>query len=184
MAPMQTASHQRFPSSSRQRTVVSAILLACAVAVIAVAVSQWLFGVGLDPRDDTIRRAAGIGFTDEARDTLFSILPVVLPALAAFVAPDTRPGRVTVRLTRLVYVAYLVIGVLLALSAARYGFDDARQLAEEGQVFIDTRAAVERLLLDAVWLTLAGIGLVFARWNGTRAQHTTGEPVKLSPPQA
>ncbi|HEX2142968.1 MAG TPA: hypothetical protein VHG10_00520 [Glycomyces sp.] len=171
--------------ASRRRSVVAAILLALAVVVIAVAVSQWLFGVGLDPRDDTLRRAAGIGFTDEARSTLFSVLPVALPALAAFLAPDTRPGRVIGRLTRLVYVAYLVIGVLLAMSAARYGFDEPRQLVEEGQVFIDTRAAVERLLLDAVWLTLAGIGLVFARWNGPhKQQHTTEEPVKLSPPQA
>jgi hypothetical protein len=91
---------------------------------------------------------------------------------------------VTVRLARLVYAAYLVIGVLLALSAARYGFDDARQLAEEGQVFIDTRAAVERLLLDTAWLTLAGIGLVLVRWNGKRERSSTPEPVKLSPPQA
>jgi len=138
----------------------------------------------LDPRDDTLRRAAGIGFTDEARATLFSVLPVALPAAAALLAPNTRPGRVISRLTRLVYVAYLVIGVLLAMSAARYGFDEARQLAEEGQVFIDARAAAERLLLDAVWLTLAGIGLVVARWNGTREEHTIEEPVKLSPPQA
>lgn len=181
MAPMQLASR---PLSSRQRTVIAAILLACAVAFILVALSQWLFGVGLDPRDDTLHRAAGIGFTDEARSTLFSILPVALPALAAFLAPDTRPGRVTVRLTRLVYVAYLVIGVLLALSAARYGIDTARQLAEEGQVFIDTRAAVERLILDTVWLTLAVIGLVSVRWNGTRERSSTPEPVKLSPPQA
>jgi hypothetical protein len=169
---------------SRQRSVLAGLLLALAVIVIAVALSQWLFGVGLDPRDDAVRRAAGIGYNDEARSTLFSILPVALPALAAFLAPDTRPGRVTVRITRLVYVAYLVIGVLLALSAARYGFDDPRQLAEEGQVFIDTRAAVERLLLDAVWLTLAGIGLVSVRWNGTRERSSTPKPVKLSPPQA
>lgn len=169
---------------SRHRSVLAGLLLALAVTVIAVALSQWLFGAGLDPRDDTLSRAAGIGFTDAARATLFSILPVALPAIAAFLAPDTRPGRVTVRLTRLVYVAYLVIGVLLALSAARYGFDDARQLAEEGQVFIDTRAAVERLLLDAVWLTLAGIGLVSVRWNGTRERSSTPKPVKTSPPQA
>lgn len=169
---------------SRQRSVLAIVLLAIAVVVIAVALSQWLFGVGLDPRDDTIRRAAGIGFTDDARSTLFSILPVALPAVAAFLAPDTRLGRVSVRLTRLVYVAYLVIGVLLALSAARYGFDDARQLAEEGQVFIDTRAAVERLLLDTAWMTLAGIGLVLVRWNGKRERSSTPEPVKLSPPQA
>ncbi|MFG3342654.1 hypothetical protein [Glycomyces sp. NPDC048151] len=169
---------------SRQRTVIAAALLACALVFIGVALSQWLFGAGLDPRDDTIRRAAGIAFTDEARSTLFSVVPVALPAMAAFLAPDTRPGRVTVRVTRLVYVCYIVIGVLLALSAARYGFDDARQLAEEGQVFIDTRAAVERLLLDAVWLTLAGIGLVFVRWNGTRERSSTPEPVKQSPPQA
>jgi hypothetical protein len=88
------------------------------------------------------------------------------------------------RLTRLVYVAYLVIGVLLAMSAARYGFDEPRQLAEEGQVFIDTRAAVERIVLDTVWLALAGIGLVVSRWNGTRERSSTPEPVKLSPPQA
>jgi hypothetical protein len=170
--------------ASRPRSVLAAVLLACAAAVIAVAVSQWLFGVGLDPRDDTLRRAAGIGFTDEARDTLFSTLPVALPAIAAFLAPDTRPGRVISRLTRLVYVAYLVIGVLLAMSAARYGFDEPRQLAEEGQVFIDTRAAVERIVLDTVWLALAGIGLVVSRWNGTRERSSTPEPVKLSPPQA
>jgi len=167
MAPMQLV--------SRRRSLVAAVLLACAAVVIAVALSQWLFGVGLDPRDDTMRRAAGIGFTDAARDTLFSVLPVALPALAAFLAPDTRPGRVIGRLTRLVYIAYLVIGVLLAMSAARYGFDDARQLAEEGQVFIDPRAAVERLLLDAVWLTLAAIGLVLSRWRGNRERTSTPE---------
>jgi hypothetical protein len=174
----------RMKLGSRQRSVLAGLLLALAVVVIAVALSQWLFGVGLDPRDDTLRRAAGIGYNDAARGTLFSILPVALPALAAFLAPDTRPGRVTVRLTRLVYVAYLVIGVLLALSAARYGFDDARQLIEEGQVFIDTRAAVERLLLDTVWLTLAVIGLVAVRWKGTRERSSTPGPVKTSPPQA
>ena len=167
MTPMQLA--------PRHRTAAAAVLLACAAVVIAVALSEWLFGVGLDPRDDTLRRAAGIGFTDTARGTLFSVVPVALPALAALLVPDTRPGRVIGRLTRLLYVAYLVIGVLLALSAARYGFDDARQLAEEGQVFIDTRAAVERLLLDAVWLTLAGVGLVFARRRGTRERPSTAE---------
>lgn len=167
MAPMQFA--------PRRRTAVAAVLLAGAAVFIAVALSQWLFGVGLDPRDDTLRRAAGIGFTDGARETLFSVLPVALPALAALLAPDTRPGRVIGGLTRLLYVAYLVIGVLLMLSAARYGFDDARQLAEEGQVFIDTRAAVERLLLDAVWLTLAGVGLVFASRRVGRERSSTAE---------
>ncbi len=168
MAPMQLA--------TRHRSAVAAVLLACAAIYIAVAVSQWLFGLGLDPRDDTLSRAAGIGFTDEARRTLFSILPVALPALAAFLAPATRPGRVIGRLTRLVYVAYLVIGVLLAMSAARYGFDDVRQLDEEGQVFIDPRAAVERLLLDAVWLALAVIGLVSTRWSGSRERSATADP--------
>ncbi|MEU6861083.1 hypothetical protein AB0B28_19680 [Glycomyces sp. NPDC046736] len=170
--------------SSRGRTAVATVLLTSAVVVIAVAVSQWLFGAGLDARDDTLRRAAGIGYSDEARRTLFSVLPVVLPALAALIAPDTRPGRVITRLTRLVYVAYLVIGVLLTMSAARYGFDEARQLAEEGQVFIDARFAVERLLLDAVWLALAVIGLIATRWIATRERTSTREPVKLSPPQA
>jgi hypothetical protein len=167
MAPMQPA--------TRHRTAAAAVLLTAAAVFIAVALSQWLFGVGLDPRDDTLRRAAGIGFTDTARDVLFSVVPVALPALAAFLAPDTRPGRVIGRLARLVYVAYIVIGVLLAMSAARYGFDEARQLAEEGQVFIDTRAAVERLLLDAVWLALAGVGLAFARWCGVRERSSTPE---------
>lgn len=168
----------------RRRSVIAALLLACAAAVIAVAVSQWLFGFGIDPRDDSLRRAAGLGFSDEARGTLFSVLPVALPALAALLAPDTRPGRVIARLTRLVYVAYLVIGVLLAISAARYGFDEPRQLVEEGQVFIGTRAAAERLVLDTVWLALAVIGLVFTRWNGKREQSSNSEPVKTSPPQA
>ncbi|GAA2293977.1 hypothetical protein GCM10009853_057420 [Glycomyces scopariae] len=162
----------------RARTAAASALLGCAVAVIAVAVSQWLFGAELDPRDDALRRAAGIAFTDEARSTLFSVLPVALPALAAALAPDSRPGRVIGRLTRLVYFAYLVIGVLLASSAARYGFDGARQLAEEGQVFIGTRAAVERLVLDAVWLALAGIGLVFAGKARSRERTSTAEVVK------
>jgi hypothetical protein len=168
----------------RTRTALAAALLACAAAVIAVAPSQWLFGAGLDPRDDNLSRAAGIGFTDEARGTLFSILPVALPALAALLAPATRPGRVIGSLTRLVYAAYLVIGVLLALSAARYGFDDAGQLAEEGRVFIDTRAAVERLVLDAVWLALAGIGLALSRKPRSRERTSTAEAVKQGPPQA
>ncbi len=170
--------------SNRTRTTLAAVLLACAVAVIAVALSQWLFGAGLDPRDDNLSRAAGIGFTDEARGTFFSILPVALPALAAFLAPATRPGRVIGSLTRLVYAAYLVIGVLLALSAARYGFDGARQLAEEGQVFIDTRAAVERLVLDAVWIALAGIGLALSRKSRSRDRTSIAEAVKQGPPQA
>ncbi|THV32065.1 hypothetical protein [Glycomyces paridis] len=161
--------------ATRHRSAVAAVLLACAAVYIAVALSQWLFGVGLDPRDDTLSRAAGIGFTDEARGTLFSFVPVVLPAAAALLAPATRPGRVIGRLTRLVYVLYLVIGVLLAMSAARYGFDDVGQLAEEGQVFIDTRAAVERLLLDAVWLALAVIGLLSTGWSGIRERASQAE---------
>lgn len=167
MAPMQLP--------TRRRSLLAAVLLACAVVVIAVALSQWLFGLGFDSRDDNLSRAAGLGFTDGARSTLFSILPVALPALAALLAPATRPGRVIGRLTRLVYVAYLVIGVLLTLSAARYGFDDARQLAEEGQVFIDARAAVERLLLDAVWLALAVIGLVSTWWSRPRERSATAD---------
>jgi hypothetical protein len=168
----------------RARTFLAAAFLVLAVAVIAVAVSQWRFGAGLDPRDDTFSRAAGIGFTDEARSTLFSVLPVALPALAALLAPATRPGRVIGSLTRLVYLSYLVIGVLLALSAARYGFDDAGQLAEEGQVYIDTRAAVERLVIDAVWLALAGTGLVFAGKTRSRKRTSNAEVVKQGPPQA
>lgn len=162
----------------RARAVISSILLASAVVFIAVALSQWLFGAGLDPRDDTLSRAAGIGYTDEARATLFSVVPVAAPALAALLSAGTRPGRVIGRLTRLVYVAYLVIGVLLTLSAARYGFDDARQLAEEGRVYIDTRAAIERLLLDAVWLGLAGIGLFLTGIARTRERRTTPDAVK------
>jgi hypothetical protein len=168
----------------RTRTVLASVLLACAVAVIAVALSQWLFGAGLDHRDDNLSRAAGMGFTDEARGTLFSVLPVALPALAAILAPASRPGRVIGGLTRLVYVAYIVIGVLLTLSAARYGFDEAGQLAEEGRVFIDTRAAVERLVLDAVWLALAGIGFALSRKTRSRELTSTAEVVKQSPPQA
>ncbi|RRR97606.1 hypothetical protein [Glycomyces terrestris] len=168
----------------RARTVLAAVLLVFAATVIAVAVSQWLTGAGSDPRDDVLSRAAGIGFTDEARGTLFSILPVALPPFAAVLVPGTRPGRVIGGLARLVSVAYLVIGVLLALSAARYGFDDARQLAEEGQVFIDTRAAVERLVLDGVWLALAGIGLAFAVKARPRERNSTAEAVKQGPPQA
>ncbi|GAA1686975.1 hypothetical protein GCM10009830_38110 [Glycomyces endophyticus] len=162
----------------RARTVLAAALLACAVAVVGVALSQWLFGADLDPRDDNLSRAAGIGFTDEARGTFFSVLPVALPVLAGLLAPATRPGRVIGKLTRLVLVAYLVIGVLLASSAARYGFDAAGQLAEEGQVFIDTRAAVERLVLDGVWLALAGIGLVFGGKARSRERTSTAEVVK------
>lgn len=170
MGPLQLA--------PRTRTALAAVLLACAVVVVLVALSQWLFGAGVDPRDDTMSRAAGIGFTDEARSTLFSILPVALPLLAALVAPPTRPGRVIARSTRLVYAAYIVIGVLLALTAARYGFDEAGQLAKEGQVFIDTRAAVERLLLDVVWLVLAAIGLAFAQKAGKGERTSTAEAVK------
>ncbi|GAB3649155.1 hypothetical protein [Glycomyces tarimensis] len=149
------------PSTQRSRAVVALILLAAAAVFIAVALSQWIVGAGLDPRDDYGSRAAGIGFTDTARDTLFSIVPVAAPALAAFV----RPGRVIRRLARIVYGLLLVTGVLLALSAALYGYDDATQLADQGRVWIDDRAATERLLLDGVWLVLAGVGLATVRWN-------------------
>ncbi|GAB3219659.1 hypothetical protein GCM10027447_02930 [Glycomyces halotolerans] len=167
------------PSPQRQRAILAAVLLACAAIVIAVAVSQWQFGAGLDPRDDSLRRAAGMGFTDEARRTLFSVVPVAAPLLAAWLCP----GRVIRRLARVLYVVYLVIGVLLALSAAKYGFDEATQLAAEGQVFIDARAAVERLLLDGVWLILAGAGWFAVRWNRVCEKTSTVTGQKPEPPK-
>ncbi|THV43157.1 hypothetical protein [Glycomyces buryatensis] len=170
---------QSVPSNQRRRTAVAVVLLACATIFIAVAVSQWLFGFGLDPRDDSIRRAAGLGFTDTARQTLFSVIPLAAPALAVWL----QPGRVIGRWAQVLYVAYLVIGLLLALSAARYGFDETRQLAEEGQVFIDARAAVERLLLDTVWLALAGMGLLFARRAGSRQRSSTADPADSGSPK-
>lgn len=148
----------------RVRTAVAAVLLACAVAFILVALSQWLFGAGVDPRDDYGSRAAGIGFADNARQTLFSIAPVAAPAAAAWL----RPGRVIRRLAHVVYGCYLVTGVLLALSAAMYGYDTATQLASQGEVWIDVRTTTERLILDGVWLVLAGVGVVFVRWSRIR----------------
>jgi hypothetical protein len=154
------------PSTHRTRTIVAAILIACAAVFIAVALSQWIVGAGLDPRDDYGSRAAGIGFADTARQTLFSVVPVAAPALAAWL----RPGRVIRRCAQIVYGCYIVTGVLLALSAAMYGYDSATQLASQGEVWIDTRAATERLLLDGVWLVLAGVGVVFVRWSRVREQ--------------
>lgn len=156
----------------RQRTIAAVVLLVCAAVFIAVALSQWLFGAGLDPRDDYGSRAAGIGFTDTARDTLFSIVPVAAPALAVFL----RPGRVIRRLARIVYAFCIVTGVLLALSAALYGYDDATQLASQGAVWIDDRAATERLLLDGAWLALAGVGLASVRWNRIQHEETSTVP--------
>ena len=156
------------PSSQRTRTVVASILFACAAAFIAVALSQWLLGAGLDPRDDSMSRAAGIGFTDTARQTLFSIVPVAAPALAV----RLRPGRVIRRVARVFYALYIVIGVLLALSAAMYGYDDATQIASQGTVWIDARATTERLVLDGVWLVLAGVGWLSVRWTKNRDETT------------
>jgi hypothetical protein len=144
---------------SRAHAVIASVLLACAAVFIAVALSQWLVGAGLDPRDTFGSRAAGLGFTDEARGTLFSIVPVALPAVAVWL----RPVRVIRRLALMLYGLYLVIGVSLTLSAARYGFDEAGQVAAQGAVWIDGRAATERLALDGVWLLLALMGALFAR---------------------
>lgn len=156
--------------SQRSRTLVASILLAAAALFIGVAVSQWLFGftVDPDPRDDALRRAAGMGFTDEARRTLFSIVPVAAPALAAWLAPIGDPGRGIRRASRIAYGLLIVIGVLLALSAARYGFDQDAQLVRDGAVFIDPRAAVERLVLDLTWLVLAGLAWWSVRWSAKR----------------
>jgi hypothetical protein len=153
-------------STLRIRTAVAAALLVCAAVFIAVALSQWLFGAGVDPRDDYGSRAAGIGFADLARPTLFSIVPVAAPAAAAWL----RPGRVIRRLAQIVYGCYIVTGVLLALSAAMYGYDTATQLAAQGEVWIDARTATERLLLDGAWLVLAVVGVVFVRWSRSREQ--------------
>ncbi|WP_026930707.1 hypothetical protein [Glycomyces tenuis] len=154
------------PSTHRSRPAVAAVLIACAAVFIAVTLSQWLFGAGVDPRDDYGSRAAGIGFADVARQTLFSIVPVAAPAAAAWL----HPGRVIRRLAQVVYGCYIVTGVLLALSAAMYGYDTATQLASQGEVWIDSRTATERLLLDGVWLVLAVVGVVFVRWSRTREQ--------------
>ncbi|GAB3992586.1 hypothetical protein GCM10029992_02110 [Glycomyces albus] len=62
----------------------------------------------------------------------------------------------------------IVIGVLLTLSAARYGFDQDSQLVRDGVVFIDARAAVERLVLDLTWLVLAGLAWWSVRWSAKR----------------
>ncbi|MCH7231216.1 hypothetical protein L0U85_10180 [Glycomyces sp. L485] len=167
------------PSSQRSRTVVALVLLACAAVFIAVALSQWIYGAGLDPRDDYGSRAAGIEFTDTARSTLFSFVPVAAPALAVFL----RPGRVIRRLARIAYAFYIVIGVLLALSAALYGYDDATQLASLGRVWIDDRAATERLLLDGVWLVLAGVGLMSVRWNRIQEKSSIVPQEKQDPPK-
>ena len=156
--------------SQRVRTAAACVLLAAAAVFIAVALSQWLldFTVVPDPRDDALRRAAGMGFTDEARGTLFSIVPVAAPALAAWLPGPGDSGRVIRRLARIFYAALIVIGLLLALSAARYGLDQDAQLAHEGRVFIDTRAVVERLLLDLTWLVLAGLAWWSVRWSAKR----------------
>lgn len=166
------------PSKHRRtRILVAAVLIACAAVFIAVALSQWIIGAGVDPRDDYGARAAGIGFTDTARQTLFSIVPVAAPALAAWLCAGLRPGRVIRGLAQIVYGCYIVTGVLLALSAAMFGFDDATQIAHgfasQGEPWIDARAATERLLLDGAWVVLAGVGVVFVRWSRTREQHST-----------
>lgn len=156
------------PPTHRTRAALAVVLLACAAVFIAVALSQWIVGAGVDPRDDYGSRAAGIGFADTARQTLFSIVPVAAPALAA----RLRPGRVIRRSAQIVYGCYLVTGVLLALSAAMYGYDDATQLAHQGAVWIDARAATERLLLDGVWLVLAVVGVLFVRWSRSQEQYS------------
>ncbi len=93
-------------------------------------------------------------------------MPGAAPAAAAWL----HPGRVIRRLAQVVYGCYIVTGVLLALSAAMYGYDTATQLASQGEVWIDSRTATERLLLDGVWLVLAVVGVVFVRWSRTREQ--------------
>ncbi|WP_100447312.1 hypothetical protein [Glycomyces xiaoerkulensis] len=167
------------PSPQRLRTTVAGLLLCGAAVFIAVAASEWLVGAGADPRDDVFSRAAGIEFTDTARRTLFSVVPVAAPALAAWLVP----GRVIRRLARVLYAVYLVIGVLLALSAAKYGFDQQAQLESLGRAWVEPRSAVERLLLDAAWLTLAVAGWLSLRWNGKREGNSTRPEGAPRPPE-
>lgn len=155
----------------RTRAFAAAVLIACAAVFIAVALSQWIVGGGFDPRDDYGSRAAGMGFTDTARQTLFSIVPAAAPAAAAWLCAGHRPGRVIRGLAQIVYGCYIVTGVLLALSAAMFGYDGETQIdrgfATLDMPWIDARAATEHLLLDAAWLALAVVGVALVRWSRT-----------------
>ncbi|QSB05902.1 hypothetical protein [Natronoglycomyces albus] len=159
VAPQAFASPWRDTVSPPLRTRTAGLLLLISTVLVAVALSQWLVGTGTDPRDSLGSRAAGIGFTDTARQTLFSALPLALPLLAVWVSP-----RVTIRQFAIIlYAITLAVGCFLAAAAAAYGWDLANQQESLGAVWVTQRDVVERAVHDVAWLTAVVLALVWTR---------------------
>lgn len=142
--------------TDRFRTAAAIILLITAGLFALVALSQLFFGLGLDSRDSLGSRAAGFGFTDRAHETLYGVIPLVLPLTAAWLAPQRR-----IRLIAAVeYAVLIATGALITGMAFGFGLDTAaQQLSMGAGVFIDTRFAMEQLVLDVSLLVLAGLAM-------------------------
>lgn len=144
----------------RFRTVAAIVLLVASGICLVVALSQLFVGVGADPRDSLGSRAAGLGFGDRAHDTLYGVVPLALPVVAALLSPHQG-----VRLTAVIgYVLLIATGVLISVSAFTFGLDLADTQSDSGIVppWIDTRSAVRFLAVDIAWLAGAVVGLMVA----------------------
>lgn len=144
----------RLPSRFRLRLAV--LLLVVTAVFLAVAWSQLAFDTGNDPRDTLASRAAGFGFTDTAHDTVYAAIPLALPLVAGLLA-----ARGDVYLVAAVeYAVLIVTGLVITVAAFTFGIDVAeQQRAGFSTVFIDTRAALETLLLDLAILALAAAAM-------------------------
>ncbi len=134
----------------------AAVIMLVVAAVFVLVVASQLFVSGPDPRESLGARAAGFGFSDRARNTLFGAFPLALPALAAF-ATGCRKVRWCAVFINLVMV---LLAVLIAAAAFSFGIDLAGQQSQEGvSAWITPYAAVELLFVDAGFVVLAGCGL-------------------------
>lgn len=147
----------------RPRTVTASVLLLVATAVVAVALSQWFVGAGEDPRDSLGSRAAGFGFSDEARSTLFSALPLALPFLAVLLAPRA-PFR---QFASILYFVTIGIGACLATTAAVYGWNQTLQQHVFGSVWLQQHDVLQRAAVDGAWLIAFVVALVWTRRIGS-----------------
>lgn len=140
----------------RWRSRLAVLLLVVTGVFLAVAWSQLWFDAGNDPRDTLGSRAAGFGFTDTAHDTVYAAIPLALPLAAGLLA---RSGGVHL-VAAVEYAVLIVTGAVITGAAFVFGVDAAQQQRSGfDTVFIDTRSAVEALLLDLAVLALAAAAM-------------------------
>lgn len=142
----------------RFRHFAAIVVLVATAVILAVVLSQLFIGSGADPRSTVGSRAAGLGFTDRAHDTLYGAIPLALPLLAVWLSKA--PG---LRLVAVVlYIALILTGLVVTITAFTFGLDlgATQHSAGVDPEWIDTRAAVEFAFVDLAVLALAVLALL------------------------